>query len=136
MPAVVPPFVDIARLVDVVPPAVSVRVVCRRESPGPLRTLGVIETERLTVPAKPERLVALIVTLPPLPLIMERVDGLALSEKSGELVLVKFASRMSSGTTSFAIAPFTTVTHIESLLEPLQPTGNRTYEPWVLPTML
>jgi len=43
------------------------------------------------VPEKPERLFALMITVAEWPPVIERVDGLVLSEKSGEL-LVKFAS--------------------------------------------
>ena len=80
-----------------------------------------MESDKFTTPENPERLVALMIAVPELPLVMERLDGLALREKSGVPVFVKFASRMSSGIT---VPPFTTETQIESLLEPVQPTGN------------
>jgi len=108
------------------PPGDRFRLVGVSVTPGPFLTLGVMVAERVTVPVKPFRLVSVTVELADWPLMMVKEDGLVrLAKSGGGAVDVKLASRTFSGSTPPGAFGFVTVTHMLSLLVPLQPTGNK-----------
>src|SRR5881628_3582779 len=96
------------------PPGDRFRLVGVSVTPGPFLTLGVMVAESVTV------------ELADWPLMMVKEDGLVrLAKSGGGAVDVKLASRTFSGSTPPGAFGFVTVTHMLSLLVPLQPTGNK-----------